>query len=66
MKTAIIIIAVCQVINTVSIVISVVNAIITHRQTMESINRVGDGVAEGLTPENMIKAIMKEVAGDDD
>ena len=62
MKTAIKIIAVCQVIKTVSIVISVIDA----RQTMKSINKVGDGVAEGLTPENMVKAIMKEVAGDDD
>lgn len=61
MKTAIIIIAVCEVIRTIQITLDLVLGIKAQKATLESINKVGDSVADDFKPDKIASAIAKEV-----
>lgn len=62
MKTAITIIAICEVIRTVQITIDLVVNAIVRKKTIESINKVGDSVADEFTPDKVARAIIDEAA----
>lgn len=62
MKTAITIIAVCEVIRTIQITLDLILGVKARKATLDSINNVGKGVADDLTPDNIARAIIKEVA----
>ena len=62
MKTAIIIIAICEVIRTVQITIDLVVSAMVRKKTLESINKVGDSVADEFTPDKVARAVIGEVA----
>ena len=61
MKTAITIIAICEVIRTVQITIDLAINAMARKKTLESINKVGDSVADEFTPDKMARAIIDEV-----
>ena len=60
MKTAIIIIAVCEVIRTIQITLDIVFGIQARKQTLASINKVGDSVADDFTADKLARAIVRE------
>ena len=60
MKTAITIIAVCEIIRTVQITIDIVFGFFARKKTLESINKVGDSVAEDFKPDKVAQAIIEE------
>lgn len=62
MKTAITIIAVCEVIRTIQITLDLIIGVKARKATLDSINNVGKGVADDFTPDNIARAIIKEVA----
>jgi hypothetical protein len=62
MKAAITIIAVCEVIRTIQIMVDLVFVIKARRETLESINKVGDSVADDFKPEKIARAIVKAAA----
>lgn len=62
MKTAITIIAVCEVIRTIQITLDLILGVKARKATLDSINNVGKGVADDFTPDNIARAIIKEVA----
>lgn len=62
MKTAITIIAVCEVIRSIQITLDLVLGAKARKATLDSINNVGKGVADDFTPDNIARAIIKEVA----
>ena len=62
MKTAITIIAVCEVIRTIQITLDLILGVKARKATIDSINNVGKGVADDFTPDNIAMAIIKEVA----
>ena len=66
MKTAITIIAICEVIRTIQITIDLAVGVIARKKvtkkTLESINKVGDSVADEFTPDKVARAIIDEVA----
>lgn len=64
MKTAITIIAICEVIRTIQITVDLVLGFKARKATLESINKVGDGVADDFTPEKLARAIVKEAANE--
>lgn len=61
MKTAITIIAICEVIRTIQITVDLILGVKARRATMESINKVGDSVADEFTPDKVARAIIDEV-----
>lgn len=61
MKTAITIIAICEVIRTIQVTVDLAISAMVRKKTLESINKVGDSVADELTPDNIVKAIIDEV-----
>lgn len=62
MKTAITIIAVCEVIRTIQITLDLILWVKARKATLDSINNVGKGVVDEFTPDNIARAIIKEVA----
>ena len=62
MKTAITIIAVCEVIRTIQITLDLIIGVKARKATLDSINNVGKGVADDFKPDNIARAIIKEVA----
>jgi hypothetical protein len=64
MKTAITIIAICEVIRTIQITIDLAISAMVRKKTLESINKVGDSVADEFTPDKVARAIIDEVEGD--
>lgn len=62
MKTAITIIAICEVIRTVQITIDLAISAMVRKKTLESINKVGDSVADEFTPDKVARAIIDEAA----
>lgn len=60
MKTAITIIAICEVIRTIQVTVDLAISAMVRKKTLESINKVGDSVADELTPDNIVKAIVNE------
>lgn len=62
MKTAITIIAICEVIRTVQITVDLVFGFFARKKTLESINKVGDSVADEFTPDKVARAIIDEAA----
>ena len=60
MKTAITIIAICEVIHTIQITVDLAISAMVRKKTLESINKVGDSVADEFTPDNIVKAIIEE------
>lgn len=64
MKTAITIIAICEVIRTIQITIDIVFGFKARMETLESINKVGDSVADDFKPEKIAKAIVKEASNE--
>ena len=60
MKTAIIIIAVCEVIRTIQITLNIFMVVKARKETLESINKVGDSVADDFTADKLAKAIVRE------
>lgn len=64
MKTAITIIAICEVIRTIQITIDLILGVKARRATMESINKVGDSVADEFTPDKVARAIIKEATNE--
>ncbi len=62
MKTAITIIAICEVIRTIQITIDLAISAMVRKKTIESINKVGDSVADEFTPDKVARAIIDEVA----
>lgn len=60
MKTAITIIVICEVIRTIQITIELAISAMVRKKTLESINKVGDSVADELTPDKMARAIIEE------
>ena len=64
MKTAVCIIAVCEVIRTIQITVELVFSVKARKATLESINKVGDSVADDFTPEKIAKAIVKEATNE--
>lgn len=60
MKTAITIIAICEVIRTVQITVDIVFGFVARKQTLESINKVGDSVADDFKPDKVARAIIDE------
>lgn len=61
MKTAITIIAVCEVIRTIQITLDLIIRVKARKATLDSINKVGDSVADDFKPERIAEAIIKEV-----
>lgn len=64
METAIIIIAVCEVIRTIQITLDLVLGIKAQKATLESINKVGSSVADDFKPDKIASAIVKEVTSE--
>jgi hypothetical protein len=64
MKAAITIIAVCEVIRTIQITVDLVFGFKARRETLESINKVGNSVADEFKPEKIARAIVKEAANE--
>jgi hypothetical protein len=64
MKTAIIIIAVCEVIRTIQITLDLIIGVKARQATLESINKVGDSVADDFKPDKIASAIVKEVTSE--
>jgi hypothetical protein len=64
MKTAITIIAVCEVIRTIQITVDIVFGFKSRRAALESINKVGDSVADDVKSENIARAIVKEAVNE--
>jgi len=62
MKTAVIIIAICEVIRIIQITIDLVVSAMVRKKTLESINKVGDSVADEFTPDKVARAVIDEVA----
>jgi len=62
MERAIIIIAVCEVIRTIQITLDLIIGVKARKATLDSINKVGDSVADDFKPDNIARAIIKEVA----
>ena len=62
METAITIIAVCEVIRTIQITLDLIIGVKARKATLDSINKVGDSVADEFKPDNIARAIIKEVA----
>ena len=60
MKTAIIIIAVCEVIRTIQITLYIILGEKTKKETLESINKVGDSVADDFKADKLARAIVRE------
>lgn len=60
MKTAITIIAICEVIRAIQVTIGLAIGAMVRKKTLESINKVGDSVADELTPDNIVKAIIED------
>ena len=60
MKTAITIIAICEVIRTVQITVDIVFGFFARKKTLESINKVGDSVAEDFKQDKLARAIIDE------
>ena len=60
MKTAIIIIAVCEIIRTIQITLNIILGEKTRKKTLESINKVGDSVADDFTADKLARAIVRE------
>ena len=60
MKTAITIIAVCEIIRTVQITVDIVFGFFARKKTLESINKVGDSVAEDFKQDKLARAIIDE------
>lgn len=63
-KTAITIIAICEVIRTVQITIDLILGVKARRATLESITKVGDSVAEDFKPEKIARAVIKEATNE--
>ena len=61
MKTAITIIAICEVIRTIQITVDLAISAMVRKKTLESINKVGDSVADEFTPDKVARAIIDEV-----
>ena len=61
MKTAITIIAICEVIRTIQIMVDLAISAMVRKKTLESINKVGDSVADEFTPDKVARAIVDEV-----
>lgn len=61
MKTAITIIAVCEIIRTIQITLDLIIGVKARKATLDSINKVGDSVADDFKPDNIARAIIKEV-----
>lgn len=64
MKTAITIIAVCEVIRTIQITLDLILGVKARKATLDSINNVGKGVADDFKPDNIARAIIKEVGNE--
>ena len=64
MKTAIIIIAVCEVIRTTQITLDLIMTAKARQATLESINKVGSSVADDFKPDKIASAIVKEVTSE--
>jgi hypothetical protein len=64
MKTAIIIIAVCEVIRTIQITLDLIIGVKARQATLESINKVGSSVADDFKPDKIASAIVKEVTSE--
>lgn len=62
MKTAITIIAICEVIRTIQITVDLAISAMVRKKTLESINKVGDSVADEFTPDKVARAIIGEAA----
>lgn len=62
MKTAITIIAVCEVIRTIQITVDIVFGFKARKENLENINKVGDSVANDFKPEKIARAIIDEAA----
>lgn len=62
MKTAITIIAICEVIRTIQITIDLAIGAMVRKKTLESINKVGDSVADDFKPDKVARAIIDEAA----
>lgn len=62
MKTAITIIAICEIIRTVQITVDLILGFSARRKTLESINKVGDSVAEDFKSDKLARAIIDEAA----
>ena len=62
MKTALTIIAICEVIRTVQITVDIVFGFFARKKTLESINKVGDSVAEDFKQDKLARAIIDEAA----
>jgi hypothetical protein len=60
MKTAIIIIAVCEVIRTIQITLNIIIGIKARKETLESINKVGDSVVDDFKADKLARAIVRE------
>ena len=60
MKTALTIIAICEVIRTVQITVDIVFGFFARKKTLESINKVGDSVAEDFKQDKLARAIIDE------
>lgn len=60
MKTAITLMAICEVIRTIQVTINLAISAMVRKKTLESINKVGDSVADEFTPDNIVKAIIEE------
>lgn len=66
MKIAIIVIAVCEVIRTIQITIDLILGFVNRKATLESINKVGDSVADEFTPDKVARAIIGEATKRED
>lgn len=64
MKTAITIIAVCEVMRTIQIILDLILGAKARKATLDSINKVGDSVADDFKPDNIARAIIKEVGNE--
>ena len=60
MKTAITIIAICEVIRTVQITVDLILGAMVRKETIENVNNVCDSVADEFTPDKLAKAIIYE------
>jgi hypothetical protein len=62
MKTAITIIAICEVIRTIQITVDLAVSAMVRKKTLESINKVGDSVADQFTSDKVARAIIDGAA----
>jgi hypothetical protein len=62
MKTAITVIAICEVIRTIQITVDLVFGFFAKKKMLESIIKVGDSVTDDFKPDRVARAIIDEAA----